>query len=137
VKPFVSARQAARVLRRETDDLRESDRRDREVIGAQAQGGKADENAEDDCDRDRGRQREPERPLRLHGQDHHRVGADRHEADLAEVDDPGVADVELQPEREDRVDAGEHADARPEAGRRQEVESDREREMKHRGRRFC
>ena len=37
-------------------------------------------------------------------------------AGLAEVDDPGEADVELQPERDERVDAGDDADADPEAG---------------------
>ena len=46
-------------------------------------------------------------PARLGGQDRHRVGADRHEADLAEVLDPGEADVELQAEGEDRVDPGD------------------------------
>ena len=77
---------------------------------------------------DRDRQREPEREAVVDDQDRHRVGADRHEAGLAEVDDPGEADVELQAQREDRVDAGEDPDADPEADVGERIEGDRERQ---------
>ena len=83
-----------------------------------------------DRDQDRDREDEPEVHPLLGGQDRHRVGADRHEPGLAEVLDPGEADVELQPEREDRVDAGEDADAGPEVdvGERLERDPERDRE---------
>ena len=45
----------------------------------------------------------------------HRVRADGHETGLAEVDDAGVADVELEPQREQHVGARQDPDARPEA----------------------
>ena len=42
------------------------------------------------------------------------IGADRHEAGLAEIEQAGEADIELQAEHEYAVDACQHADADPE-----------------------
>ena len=56
------------------------------------------------------------REARLEDQDRHRVGPNGHERRLAEVDDPGEADVELKAKRDERVGARDHADADPEVG---------------------
>src|SRR5207253_204873 len=97
----------------------------REVIGAQPKRGQPDQQPGADRDRARCRQRQPEGPVRLQHQDRHRVRAHAHEPDLAEVDDAGEADVELEPEREDPVEAGEHADADPEFRLPEGAEADR------------
>ena len=53
----------------------------------------------------------------------HRVGADQHEAGLAEIEHAGETDVELKAEREDAVDSGDDRDPDPEI----EVELDERR----------
>ena len=58
---------------------------DREVVGAQPQRRQADDQPEADRDRDRDRQASQKFHPVLGGEDRHRVGADRHEPDLAEV----------------------------------------------------
>ena len=107
-------------------DLGERDRGDREVVGAQAQRRQADQQPEGIVTSIAiGSASQNEQPA-FDDEDRHRVGADRHEPGLAEVDDAGEADVELQPERDQGVDAGEHADAGPEADVGEEVEGDRD-----------
>ena len=101
-KPWLPPVRPRAFWRDEADDLGAGDRRDREVVGAQAQRRQPDEQAEA---RSRSGSRAAARARTtmpaVDGQDRHRVGADRHEPGLAEVDDPGEADVELQAERED------------------------------------
>src|SRR5581483_3332934 len=67
------------------------------------------------------RRGEPRAPTFLHDEDRHRVRADRHERDLAEVQQPGEAELHLQAERENRVDAGDDADEGPEVPAREDA----------------
>ena len=67
------------------------------------------------------RRREPGAPALLHDEDRHRVGADGHEPDLPEVEQAREAELHLKPEREDRVDARDDADERPEAAAREDA----------------
>ena len=115
-----AARQRLLVRRDVADDLAERDRDDREVVGAQAQRRQPEQDARRRAAAtDRERRREPGAPALLHDEDRHRVGADRHERDLAEVEQPGEAELQLQPQREDRVDPGDDADERPEVAARE------------------
>jgi hypothetical protein len=110
----VPTRQAKRVLRRALHDLRERDRRDRQVVAAEADGWNRHQGPGEHRDQGRRWKSEPGRPPIREDEDRHRVGADRHETGLAEVDDPGEPDVELQAEGEDAVDPGDDPDAQPE-----------------------
>ena len=130
---LVAAGQAGGVLDAQPHDLGRGDGGDREVVGAQPQRGQADQQAECHRDGHRDRQRQPEREAGLDDENRHGVGADRHEPCLPEVDDAREADVQLQAEREQRVDAGQDADARPELDRGERLERDRKGE-RHGGR---
>ena len=109
-----AARQPVLVGGDVADDLPEGDRDDREVVGSQAERRQPDEDpGEPRCD-DAEEGGEPHRHPLLHGEDRHRVRADRHEPDLPEVEQAGEAELDLQTEREQRVDAGHDADEGPE-----------------------
>src|SRR6185503_1902715 len=69
----------------------------------------------------RGGRGEPHAPAGLHDEDRHRVRADRHERHVAEGEEARVAELELRPEREDRVDPGDDADERPKLRAREDA----------------
>ena len=120
-RPLRAAGEPVLVRRHVADDLAEGDRDDREEVGAEPQRRDPEQEACRACHGHSERGGEPRAPALLHDEDRHRVGADRHEGDLAEVQQAREAELELQPEREDRVDPGDHADERPEAAARERV----------------
>ena len=86
------------------DDLAEPERDDRQVVAAHPQRRRAQDHAGDHGDGDRDRQRQEERPVPvLRGQDAGRVGADGVEADVAEVEQAGVPDHDVEADRDQRV----------------------------------
>ena len=102
------------ILEGVADDLGEGDGGDGEIVGAQPQRGQADQDAGDDGDQDGHGHGPPERPAGIDHQHPHGIGADAHEARLAEIEQAGEADIDLQAEHEDAVDAGDHPHAQPE-----------------------
>ena len=93
----------------EAQDLGSGDRGDGQVVGPKPQR----RHAQEDREHDRGEQRDahcgPEREVEGHDAHRQAVGADGHEACLAEVEQPGVAEVDVQSDRseceDDRVGA--------------------------------
>ena len=161
----VVAEQAVAVPRDLGHDLAEAERHDREVVAAQAERGQADENSDDRRRDARHDQDEPDREVEARhvrrdadraeadvlrgelrrGEPAGHVGAHRVERDVAEVEQPGVADDEVQAEGHHREDG--HSDHRahlrhgPEDrqlrhGRRAAVERVGDREREHRQRNY-
>ena len=124
-RPLRAAGEAVLVRRDVTDDLAERDRHDGEVIGAQTQRRQAEDEAADAGRGDSERGREPHAPALLHDEDRHRVRADRHEGDLAKVEQSREPKLHLKPESEDRVDPGDDPDERPEAAAAEDVHATR------------
>ena len=132
---------AVEVARGDADDLAEAERHDGEVVTAQAQGRRAEEDAGDqrhrdgdrDADRERDRPllREPEPALeRLDDrrvgrpEQRDRVGAEGVEADVAEVEQAGQADHDVEADGHDHVDDDQEQHARPVGPARGEVGAD-------------
>ena len=96
------------------EELPEEERHDREVVAEQAPRRQRDEEAEDrrrdDDDRD-DRERVPVQPELRRGEHRVAVRAEAVEGDVAEVEQPGVADDDVQPEREQHVEQRVEADA--------------------------
>ncbi len=98
------------------DDLAETERHDREVVPAHAQRRCTEQHAGDhgDDDGEREGQQEGQRSV-LHGEHADGVGADRVEADVAEVEKSRVADDDVEAERDQPV-GGHHEHHRAEVG---------------------
>ena len=111
-----STGQAGLVQRDVPDDLRERDRRDRQVIGQQAKRREPDQQTEQHRRADRQERGGPQRQVALDHQDRHRVRGDRHERRVAEIQQARVAELQLQAQGEDRVDPCLDPDERPEGG---------------------
>ena len=94
-------------------DLAEAQGHDRQVVAAQPQDRGADEQAGDGGADDHDRQRDPERELPAERRGRRReeggeVGADRVEGHVAEVEQAGVADHDVEPEAQQDVEADQH-----------------------------
>jgi len=125
------------VQQEDADDLAEAEGDDREVVAAQSQRGRAEQHAEDAGERRARRQQEPERQVEIEvrgGEQRVEVSAHCEEGDVAQVEQPGVADHDIQPQREHDVEQREGGDAHPGAAdrpvgdERQRDEQERERE---------
>ena len=93
----------------EADDLAERERDDGEIVAAQPQHRKAEQHAPE-CGEDAGeRQADPERQIEGGRQQRVGIGADRVEGDVAEVEQAGEADHDVQSPAEHHV--GQHQDA--------------------------
>ena len=104
-----AAGQALPVDDDEADDLAEGQRDDGEIVAAQPQHGKAEQHAPERGEDAGERQADPERQSEIGRQQRVGIGADRVERDIAEVEQAGEADHDVQPPAEHHV--GEHEDA--------------------------
>ena len=86
------------------DDLAEAEGHDRQVVAAQAQHREAEQDAERGRERAGERQALPEAEIEPAGEQRVGVGADRVEGDVAEVQQPGEADHDVQAPAEHDVD---------------------------------
>ena len=112
------------------DDFAEAERDDGEIVAAQPQHRKAEQDA-GECGEDAGkRQADPERQSEMLRQQRVGIGADRVEGDIAEIEQPGETDHDVQSEAEHRV--GDDEDGEIEQITIASVENDRnnERERK-------
>jgi hypothetical protein len=97
-------------------DLAEGEGHDRQVVAAQAEGGCAEEDPEERRDDHADRHRHPERGAEAplddralrRGEEADGVGPDREEGDVAEVEQPGEADDDIQPQRQDDEEGDLH-----------------------------
>ena len=129
------------VARGDADDLAEAERHDGEVVTAQPQGRRTEEDAGDQRhqDGDRDADRERDRPLlreaepalqrlddRRVGRPEQgdRVGAEGVEADVAEVEQSGQSDHDVEADGHDHVDDDQEQHARPVRPARGEVGAD-------------
>ncbi len=124
------------VVHEDANDLAESQRHDRQVVAAKLERRRAEQHAEKAGDAGAERQDHPERQVqaevrrREQGVD---VGADRIERDIAEVEQPGEADDDVETEREHDVEHREIQDAYPRlAGQRRHEWQERERDRDQR-----
>src|SRR5690349_2096193 len=86
------------------DDLGRGDGDDREVVRAQAQRGDAERQGQEGGRPQGHHAADPERQAPRRHERRDRVAADRHEAGLAEVEQPGVAEVDVEADRGQAVD---------------------------------
>src|SRR5690606_15518885 len=84
-----AAGERAPVDEHEADDLAESQSDDGQIIAAQTQDRKAEDDAEQRGDDAGDRQAYPERHAEIHGQQSEGIGADRVEGDIAEIEQAG------------------------------------------------
>ena len=104
------------VVEEDAHDFAKAQGHDREVIAAQLQGRRAQQDAEDRRDRRTDRQHDPERQVQPEMgtcQQRVRVRADRVERDVAQIEQPGKPDDDVQAEREQDVENREVRDAHP------------------------
>jgi len=92
------------IARGDAHDLAEAEGDDGEVVGAQPERRAADDDAGADGGEYRDRDRGPEIPAEDGGEDAHRIGANRKEGGVAEIEQAGIADDDVQAEREDGVE---------------------------------
>ena len=104
-----SAGQALPVQQHQADDLAKRQRDDGEIVAAQPQHGKAQQDAPERREDAGERQADPERQMEVGGEQRIGVGADRVERDIAEVEQAGEANHDVQPPAEHHV--GQHQDA--------------------------
>ena len=111
--PLRAVGQLAPVDQDDADHLAETERHDRQVIAAQAQDRKAEQHAEGSRQQACDRQRLPEiQPERL-GEDCEAVGAHRVEGNVAEVEETGETDHDVQAPAEHDVGEDENAEVHP------------------------
>ncbi len=113
----VRARDAVHVVHGDTEDLSEAEGHDGEVVAAQAQGGGADEDTEDQRRCGAGEGGRPEGELDAGelrelgaGDQGGRVGADAEEGDVAEVEESGEAYDDVEAEGDGAEDQDVHAE---------------------------
>ena len=91
-------------------DLGGRDRHDREVVGAQPQRGHTEQERQQRGHEEAGGDAEPEAQAPRGHERGHRVATDRHEGGLAEVEQSGVAELDVEADRREAVDHGGRAD---------------------------
>ena len=92
------------VVRGDADDLAEAEGDDRQVVAAQPQSRPADDESADDRGGHHHGQGRDQRPVALRGQQPGGVRADREERGVPEVEEPAVADHDVQPDGEHHED---------------------------------
>ena len=116
LRPVGEVDRRIQVVEEDPDDLAEAERDDRQVVAAQLQGRSAEQHAEQAGDPRADRQDHPERqvdPELRRGQQRVGIRADGVESDVAQVEEPGEADDDVEPERKHRVDHREVENADP------------------------
>ena len=104
------------VVEEDPDDLAEAQRHDREIVAAQLQRRRAEEHAEEAGDGGADRQDDPEREMKVEvrrGEQRVDVGTDRVERDVAEIEQSGEPDDDVEPEGEQHEQDREVRDAHP------------------------
>ena len=100
----------------DADDLAEAERHDREIVAAQPQHRKAQQDAERGGEQAGQRQADPEAEAEVVREQRVGVGADRVERDVAEVEQAGEADHDVQAPAEHHVDQHRGRRCRPRSG---------------------
>ena len=116
------------VVRHRHEELAEEERHDREVVADETARRQRDEQAEQNRRSGRDDQDQRRRPVLVElarGQHRVDVGAEAEEGDVAEVEQPGCADDDVEPQREEHVDQRVEADPDDVAVVRQEREQRR------------
>jgi hypothetical protein len=107
------------VIDEDTNDLAETEGDDCQIIAAESQRRKAEQHAEAGGDQRANRQQHPERPVQAEvrrGEEAEQIGSDRVEGDVAEVEQAGKTDHQIQAEREQHIDQREIQDPDPGVG---------------------
>ena len=107
--PFGPLVSVGPVQQQDADDLAEGERHDRQVVAAQPQHREAQHDAPEGGEDAGQRQADPEGQAEILRQQGVGIGADGVEGDVAEVEQPGQADHDVQPPAEH--DVGQHQDA--------------------------
>ena len=94
-------------------ELRKAERCHREIDAAEPQRWKCHAGAEQHGDQTAARKRQPEREAKTNLQQTGGVGADPEHGGVGERQMPGVADQQIQPERENDVDQNQIANEKP------------------------
>jgi hypothetical protein len=126
------------VVERHPHDLAEGERDDGEVVAAQSERWRTDDEPEEHREQHRHGHDDPEVPLQIEARRREyrgRVRPHGEERDVAEVQQPGLAEHEVEAHREQYVDERAGAEAKPQRLHQSEVleqgEDDRERERGH------
>ena len=116
------------VVHEDPHDLAESQRDDREIVAAQLERRRAEQHAEHARDRGAQRQDHPERQVEVEmrrREQRVRIRADRVERDVAEVEQPGEADDDVEPQRQQHEQDREIGDPHPRGADRRQRERQR------------
>ena len=105
-----SAGDALPVEQHEADDLAEGERDDGEIVAAQPQHRKAEQDAPERGEDAGERQADPERQLEVRGEQRVGIGADRVERDVAEIEQAGEADHDVEAPAEHHIGQDEDAE---------------------------
>ena len=107
LRPVGDVYRAREVVEEDAHDLTEAKRDDGKVVAAQLERRRAEQQAEERGEPSADRQDHPERQVQIEmraREERVRVGADRVKGDVAEVEQPGEADDNVQSEREQHVE---------------------------------
>ncbi len=96
--------QAGEVVQQDTDDLAKAQGDDGQIIPAQAQDRKPEQKAEQRGHGPGGNQPGPETHVEIHRQQRIGIGAHGVEADIAQIQQPGQTDDDIQPQAEHYID---------------------------------
>ena len=127
--PLVMLTGCDEVVEEDADDLAEAERHDGEVVAAQLERRRAEQHAEEARDGRADRQDDPERQVQIEVRAREQrvhVRAYRVERDVAEVEQPGEADDDVEAERQEHVQDREVRDAYPRRSDRGEREGQHE-----------
>ena len=94
----------------EADDLAEAERHNGQIVAAQAQHRKAKQDSGERRQNAGKWQADPERQAEILGDQRVGIGADRIEGDVAEIEEAGEADDDVQPEAEHRIGEDQNAE---------------------------
>ena len=106
--PVGAAGEVVPVEEDEPDDLAEGERDDGEIVAAQPEHREAEDHPPGRREDAGERQADPEAPAEIVGEEREGIGADRVEGDIAEIEEAGIADDDVQAPAEHRI--GEHDD---------------------------
>ena len=107
----------------DADDLAEGERHDGEIVAAKPEHGKAEDDAPQRGGGAGDRQANPEAQAEMRGEQREGVGADRIEGDIAEIEQPGETDHDIQSPAEH--DVSEHQDRQVEQIAERQAEMER------------
>ena len=113
-RAFRSACQPTQIDSQQPDNLAEGNRCDGKIVSPKPQCHKSNDGGKEDRGGNRCERCDPQGLIGFDDEDRHCIGADAHEGDMSEIGEAANAELQLQAQCEDRIDAGDYPDESPE-----------------------